>query len=354
MKAESGRNIHVTGSKVVGVVSCVPKKEVRNEYFHSKFTEQGVTDVIKMIGVQTRRWVDDNVSAGDLCLAAGKKLLNDLNWDPSTIDALIFISQTPDYRLPSTALTLQREMKISQRCIAFDINLGCSGYPYALWLGMTMIQSGAANRVLLAVGDTVSKIVDPQDRATAMLFGDAGSMTAIESATSEDQAFFILGSDGKGANNLIIPKGGFKDYSKANDARLKDKNSACLYMDGGEIFNFTLKTIPILVNETIEFAGLTLASYDYLLFHQANLFMLKHLAKKIKCPDEKFPININQFGNTSCASIPLLITTDLSKNFTKQGAQVGMFGFGVGYSWASASIDLSNLKVAELIEYESV
>ena len=354
MKAESGRNIHVTGSKVVGVVSCVPKKEVSNEYFHSTFTEQGVTDVIKMIGVQTRRWVDENVSTGDLCLAAGKKLLNDLNWDPSTIDALIFISQTPDYRLPSTALTLQREMKISQRCIAFDINLGCSGYPYALWLGMTMIQSGAASRVLLAVGDTVSKIVDPRDRATAMLFGDAGSMTAIESTTSEDQAFFILGSDGKGANNLIIPKGGFKDYSKANDARLKDKNSACLYMDGGEIFNFTLKTIPTLVNETIEFAGLTLASYDYLLFHQANLFMLKHLAKKIKCPDEKFPININQFGNTSCASIPLLITTDLSKNFTKQSAQVGMFGFGVGYSWASVSIDLSNLKVAELIEYESV
>ena len=350
MSTQVGRMVRLTGSRLAGVVSCIPAKEVGNEYFYPEFGQQGVADVVKMIGVETRRWANEDITAGDLCLQAGKKLLNDLQWDSASVDAILFVSQTPDYRLPATALTLQRELNISPNCIAFDINLGCSGYPYALWLGMTMIQSGAASRVLLAVGDTVSKISDPHDRATALLFGDAGTMTAIESSAAEDEAYFILGSDGNGANNLIVPKGGFKDFSRKNDPRLIDKDPACLYMDGGEIFNFTLKAVPRLVSETMELAKLPLESYDYLLFHQANLFMLKHLGKKLKIPNEKFPININKFGNTSCASIPLLLTSNLRDKLKGSTLQIGMFGFGVGYSWASVSMKIGNLKVLELIE----
>ncbi len=354
MDLQVGREIKVSGSRIVGVVSCIPSQELNNEYFAAEFGPQEVSDVVKMIGVKTRRRADKDISTGDLCLQAGRKLLIDLEWPAETIDAIIFISQTPDYRLPATALVLQNKLGISSNCIAFDINLGCSGYPYALWLGMTMIQSGAANRVLLAVGDTISKLSDPHDRATALLFGDAGTVTAIENSSSEDCAHFILGSDGKGANNLIVPKGAFKDYSKSNDARIFKKNPSCLYMDGGEIFNFTLKCIPTLLKKTFDFSNIAFEDCDYFLFHQANLFMLNHLAKKNKIPVEKFPINIDRYGNTSSASIPLLLTTNLKDLVNKSAIQLALFGFGVGYSWASASFKTNGLRVLELVEYEDI
>ena len=343
-----GRHVHVAGAAIVGVVSCLPKNQVSNAHFESRFGDAEVKDVVKMIGVQNRFWTDEHTSTRDLCAQAGRRLLTQLDWPATSVDALIFVSQTPDYRLPASACALQSDLGLPAACIAFDINLGCSGYPYALWLGMTMVQSGAARRVLLAVGDTISKIVDPADRSTALLFGDAGTVTAIEAA-QEQKASFVLGTDGRGACNLIVPKGGFKDYSKSGDPRLLEKASDCLYMDGGEIFNFTLKAVPALVSETIESSGIPLDEHDGFLFHQANLFMLKHLAKKAKLPVDKTPINIDQYGNTSCASIPLLMTTCLQDRLQKESMQLAMFGFGVGYSWAGASVSVGPLKCVETI-----
>jgi 3-oxoacyl-[acyl-carrier-protein] synthase III len=343
------RCVKVTGAGIVGVVSCLPERQVSNAHFDAQFGESAVKDVVKMIGVENRFWTDANTSTRDLCSKAGYRLLQQLDWLPTSVDALIFVSQTPDYRLPATACALQADLGLPSACIAFDINLGCSGYPYALWLGMTMVQTGAAHRVLLAVGDTISKIVDPADRSTALLFGDAGTMTAIE-AMPERSASFVLGTDGRGVCNLIVPKGGFKDHSQSGDPRLIDKASDCLYMDGGEIFNFTLKAVPTLVNETIELSGIPLENHDGFLFHQANMFMLKHLTKKAKLSPEKTPINIDQYGNTSCASIPLLMTTCLKDRLLDESMQLAMFGFGVGYSWAGASLSVGPLKCAETIK----
>lgn len=339
----------MTGARIAGLVSCVPSHDVGNEYFIDRFDQTGIDDVVKMIGVVKRRWVDSNTTTSDLCKAAGQRLLAGLAWEPETIDALVFVSQTPDYRLPATACLLQAEWGLSTSCIAFDVNLGCSGYPYALWLGMTMIQSGAATRVLLAVGDTVSKIVDPQDRSTAMLFGDAGTVTALQ-ASPDSQARFILGTDGRGAHNLIVPQGGCRNTAENSDSRLAGKNLSSLYMDGGEIFNFTLRAVPSLVTRTMEFSGKSHESYDAFLFHQANLFMLKHLIKKAKLPVERTPINIDDFGNTSSASIPLLMTTSLKTELAEKTMELAMFGFGVGYSWSSASISVGPLDVVETIE----
>lgn len=347
---KSGREVRVNGSRLVGLVSCVPAREIGNEFFLERFDQASINDVVKMIGVNKRRWVEPETTAKDLCKAAGLRLLTDLAWEPETVDALIFISQTPDFRLPATACALQSDLRLSTACIAFDVNLGCSGYPYALWLAMTMIQSGAARRVLLAVGDTVSKIIDLDDRSTAMLFGDAGTVTALEASSVDDQAHFIMGTDGRGAQNLIVPSGGFKDYSLANDPRLINKDPSCLYMDGGEIFNFTLRSVPLLVAETLGFAKRSIDSYDAFLFHQANLFMIKHLAKKSKLPSDRVPINIDNFGNTSCASIPLLMTTSLKSQLAERSLQLAMFGFGVGYSWAAASLSVGPLQVVEMIE----
>lgn len=344
----SSRNVQVIGASVVGVVSCLPERKIDNKHFETYFGEATVQDIVKMIGVENRYWTDENTSTRNLCAKAGQHLLGNLNWLPQTVDALIFISQTPDYRLPATACALQADLGLPTACIAFDINLGCSGYPYALWLGMTMVQSGAARRVLLAVGDTISKIVDPGDRSTALLFGDAGTVTAIESAPGET-ASFVMGTNGHGAHNLIVPRGAFKDYSTTNDPRLIGKSADCLYMDGSEVFNFTLKAIPELVQETIKLSGLTKEEHDGFLFHQANLFMLKHLTKKSKLPAEKTPINIDQFGNTSCASIPLLLSSSLKTRLRQESMRLAMFGFGVGYSWAGASLNIGPLKCVEVI-----
>ena len=345
-----GREARTVGGRIAGVVSCVPSHVRRNEEFHATFGESGVADVVKMIGVQTRRQVQGDTTTRDLCRVAGERLLAGLEWAPQSVDALIFVSQTPDFRLPATACALQSDLGIGTSCIAFDVNLGCSGYPYALWLGLTMLQTGAARRVLLAVGDTISRIVDPSDRATALLFGDAGTMTALEADESAGPARFVMGTDGRGATNLIVPSGGFRDHSKSGDPRLDGRSACALYMDGGEIFNFTLRAVPPLVARTIELGAADGATHDFHLFHQANQFMLKHLIKKAKLRPEQAPLNIEEFGNTSCASIPLLMTTRLQDVLRGSKMRLGLFGFGVGYSWASASLDVGPLRVVETIE----
>lgn len=346
-----GREVAVGGARIAGVVSCVPTREVDNTGFVERFGEQAVHDVVKMIGVTRRRHVDDGTTTRDLCRVAGRRLLADLAWDPAGIDALLFVSQTPDFRLPATACVLQAELGLSTSCIAFDINLGCSGYPYALWLGMTMIQSGAARRVLLAVGDTVTRMVDPADRATAMIFGDAGTVTALEACADAPKASFVLGTDGRGASHLIVPEGAF-GRGPAGDPRLQDRDPACLFMDGGEIFNFTLRAIPPLVARTVALGGMPVERYDAFLFHQANRFMLNHLVKKCRLPADRVPINIGDYGNTSSASIPLLMTTSLREQLRERGGRLAMFGFGVGYSWGAAALETGPVRVVETIDYD--
>lgn len=342
-----GREARLTGARIMGVVSCVPPKIRVNEDFHSTFGESAVADVVKMIGVQSRHQVEGTVTTRDLCRHAATQLLGKLEWSADSVDAVLFVSQTPDFRLPPTACALQADLGIAPGCIAFDINLGCSGYPYALWLGMSMIQTGAARRVLLAVGDTISRVVDPNDRATALLFGDAGTVTALEADTAAPPAHFLLGSDGAGVSHLIIPTGGFRDHAACGDPRLEGRLGDTLYMDGGEIFNFTLRTIPPLVARTVEMGSDLGKAPSHYLFHQANQFMLKHLVKKAKLTPEQAPINIDQYGNTSSASIPLLMTTKLRDALASGEQRIAMFGFGVGYSWASANLTIGPLRVVE-------
>lgn len=338
------------GARIAGVVSCVPSTEVDNARFVEMFGEDAVRDVVKMIGVQTRRHASPNVSTADLCLRAGQHLLTGLSWSASDVDAVIFVSQTPNYVLPATAFVLQAGLGLSSATVAFDVNLGCSGYPYALWLGACMIRTGAARKVLLAVGDTISKIVDPADRSTALLFGDAGTVTALEADTEERPLHFVLGSDGGGVADLIVPQGSFKTYDAQSDARMQGKAPECLFMDGSSIFNFTLKAVPGLVSETLALSGWPKEDYDAFLFHQANLFMLKHLVKKAGLPAEKAPFNIDRYGNTSSASIPLLMTTTLASSLRERELRLGMFGFGVGFSWAGAALAAGPLEIVETIE----
>jgi 3-oxoacyl-[acyl-carrier-protein] synthase-3 len=338
---------HTSGGRIAGIVSCVPSRRIENDHFFDRFGEK-VSEVVKMTGVQTRYWVEDGATTSDLCARAANRLLDGLGWERDSVDGIIFVSQTPDYRLPATSCILQDRLGFRTGILAFDVSLGCSGYPYSLWLALMMIQTGAARRILLAVGDTSSIMNDSDDRGTALLFGDAGTVTAVEATQDgSGEAHFILGTDGQGADNLIVAEGAFRKREAVG--KLEGRQLDKLYMDGGEVFNFTLKAVPGLIRDTLGAAGKAIDDYDVFLLHQANAFMIRHLAKKAKLPPEKVPINIDRYGNTSSATLPLLMTTDVADDLSTGERQVAMFGFGVGYSWAAASMKIGPLKCVETI-----
>lgn len=348
-----GQHAVTHAARIAGVVSCLPQRQVLNAEFEPSLGQQVIDDVTKMIGVHARHWADRATTAADLCQKAAEHLLAGLGWSADSVDALVFLSQTPDHRLPATACTLHGKLKLRPGVVAFDVNLGCSGYPYALWLGQMMVQSGVAKRALLLVGDTISKTVDPLDRATALLFGDAGTATAIEALpvghAPTEASHFVLGTDGAGADNLIIPSGGFREPAEQGDDRWQGRDLQTLFMDGGQVFNFTLQAVPELVASCMRASGRAADEHDAFLFHQANQFMLKHLVKKTKLPADRVPINIDKVGNCSCASIPLLMCTELAPRLRAEALTVAMFGFGVGYSWAAASVPVGPLSCVDTI-----
>jgi 3-oxoacyl-[acyl-carrier-protein] synthase-3 len=326
------------GSRIAGVVTCCPAQKIENLSFLDRFTIQDIESVKKLTGVSSRYWVNESQSGLDLSISAATKLLHGLNWDSKNIDAIVYVSQSPENILPATSIRMGSSIGARPGIAAFDINLGCSGYPYGLYILMSMVQTGLIRKGLLVASETPSRIVDPYDKSTAMLFGDAGSVTAIESAEINYKSHFIMGSDGAGADNLVIPNCRFSAKKNKVDKRLAGHNPDFLFMDGPEIFNFTIKTVPPLVNEAIKNAKTPL---DVFLFHQANTFMLEHLRKKMKLSKDLVPLNIADFGNTSVASIPLLLTTKVrSLRNTKTKLHLGMFGFGVGYSWASCTTNI--------------
>ena len=338
----------VAGARIAGVVSCVPSRILTNAEFVRQFGEDSVRDVVKMIGVEQRHTTAGHETTGDLCCKAAQRLLEALGWLPAVIRAVVFVTQTPDYRLPATACTLQNRLGLTTDCAAFDVNLGCSGYVYGLWLAMMIAAQEPKSKVLLLVGDTVSKTVDDRDRATAMLFGDAGSATAIEWTGEGEAAQFVLGTDGAGARNLMIPEGAYRT-DQTPDPRLDGRDSSRLFMDGAEIFNFTLGGVPALLDSLLESGACSREELDAVLFHQANAFMIRHLIKKMKLEPKRVPINIGRYGNTSSASLPLLMTSELSSSLRERTRRLALLGFGVGYSWGGAMLEIGPLACVETV-----
>jgi len=341
---------------IKGIVCAVPKNIVKNDDFEKYFPKEDINKITEMTGVKERRITNSDTCTSDLCTAAAAKLIEELDWPADTIDGIIFISQTPDYRLPATSCVVQDKLGLSTECMAFDVNLGCSGYVYGLWMAANFIATGALKRILLLVGDTISKAISPNDRSTSMLFGDAASATALEMDETSSTISFVLKTDGKGSDNLIIPAGGYRNpATQENLVRIVQPDGSIrslndLYMDGGEIFNFTIKRVPPLVKELLSINNLDVKDIDYFVFHQANEFILKHLAKKLKLSQEQTPISIDRFGNTSSASIPLTITSELQDVLSSNKKKLAMIGFGVGYSWGGALMNAGPLASLRLLE----
>ncbi len=341
------KGLAVADVRLRGVVSALPARRLDNADFEAQFGRDAIADVVKMIGVEQRYWMETDQTASDFCFLAAERLLARLGWTPDSVDALVFVSQTPDHRLPATACLLHGRLGLSSRCQAFDVGLGCSGYVYGLWLASLLIQGGCG-RVLLLAGEAMSRLIDPADRATALLFGDAGTASALERSAGAPPIHFVLGTDGAGASNLIVSGGGFRT-PEPDDRRPATLAEDHLFMDGGEVFSFTLRAVPKLVLETLANAGLERDRLDALLLHQANRFMLRHVVKKLGLSEAQAPINIDRYGNTSSASIPLLMTTDVSRRLTSETMRVMSVGFGVGYSWGAALMELEPLSCAETL-----
>jgi 3-oxoacyl-[acyl-carrier-protein] synthase-3 len=323
----------IEGFRVAGVSTCVPARAVDNQECGKDYGADEVRKVVAMAGVQHRRVVAPGITAADLCYEAAAELLDRLGWEKESITGLILVTQSPDYFLPSSSCLVHKWLGLSDRCAAFDVGLGCSGYPYGLYLAASMLRSGGQQRILMLHGETPSLFPSAEDHATTLLFGDAGSATALESVDGGNPAFFSLHTDGAGYEGLIMRGGGFRDRNPQNPRH------RYLEMDGAGIFNFTIKRVPPLIHETLEFAKLQVSDVDWYLFHQSNRFIMKHLAKKCAVPEERMPIVLDRFGNSGGPSVALALTQGVS-SAQRKAWRVMMLGYGVGLSWGSALLEI--------------
>ncbi|MFA6922349.1 MAG: ketoacyl-ACP synthase III [Gallionella sp.] len=341
MNAASG----VLGHVALRAISCaVPDHPVGNEQFVARFGE-GVDKFAKMTGVVRRCVALPEQTSSDLSYVAAKRLFDTGKAAPEEIDAVIFVSQTPDYILPATACVLHQRLGLKKECLAFDINLGCSGFVYGLFVAGSLCRREGIRNVLLCGGDTLSKVVSPADKSAAMLFGDAGFATLLTHTEGDDNPWhYLYGTDGSGNKAIMIPSGAQRNKLGSHEARefgegvLRSDHD--LYMDGTEVFNFTISEVPSAIKRLMEQSERTPENTDMLVLHQANLFILKQIAKMTKFPVEKVPVTIDRFGNTSVTSIPLTLCDTLAANSDKTARRVILAGFGVGLSWGVVSLEV--------------
>lgn len=343
---------------IKGVAAAVPERTEYNKDF-PKLSEEQLEQYIKTVGVQERRCAihDGSLCTSDLCYEAAEKLLSELDWNREEIGLLVFVSHTQDYKLPSTACILQDRLGLPKETMAFDVPLGCSGFVYGLGIAGNLVSQGFVKKALLLVGNTQSVYASPEDKSTALLFGDAGSAMALEYDEAQQDSFkFHYQTDGAGYENLIVPDGGcrhpFNEYSADMEefeegirrSRLHEK------MDGGAVFTFAFFNVPKSLKALMKEYEIDSDKVDYLLLHQANKFMLDGIRKKLKFPEEKAPNNIDRFGNTSGTSIPLLMVTELREELQQCKLNHLCCGFGVGLSLGSAYFTTDYIVVPELIE----
>lgn len=352
--------VQASGVRLAGVASAVPDQIQTVDDDGRVFGCAEARKIGESIGVLSRRIAPHDITASDLCAAAAEKLLNELGWERSSIRAVLFLSQTPDYIAPATACLLQERLGLPKTCAAIDLNMGCSGYVYGLSLASQFVRGIAAGengqgRVLLLVGDTVSRMLSPQDRATVMLFGDAGSATALEFDESAAPMVFTLGTDGSGAKHLMVPVGGARaPRTPQTSLRTERENGNVrsdedLYMNGAEVFTFALAQVPAMVKETCRAAGWNLEEADGVVMHQSNSFMLNHLRKRMKIAEEKFLVALDGFGNTSCASIPVALTHQWAGSRSESPRKLLMVGYGLGWSWGGAAIEVDDVLLPEMV-----
>lgn len=328
--------------RIAAISSSVPPILRKTEDFIDWLGIETVEKIKKNVGINEGYIAPSDMTTSDLCYDAAIKLMEATSIEPSEIEALIFVSQTPDYIAPSTACLLQYRLGLSDRCLAFDINLACSGYIYGLNAAMSLIGDSKLKKVLLLAGDTVSKHCSPKDKTLTVLSTDAGTATLIEYDENCNDSLFCLHTIGRGFRNLIVPSGGYRHRTGITERVEREpdvfRSDYDGYMNGAEVFKFSITQVPKMIKEFKSFYNIPEFSAHFL--HQANSFIITNIAKRIGAPSETVPISIDRYGNTGAATIPLTICDALSNSRGLDLSESLICGFGIGLSLGAACVDL--------------
>lgn len=324
-------------SYIKAISAFLPETVITNDQLVEEFPEWSVEKIANKVGVNKRHLAADLKTSDMATLAASKLLADNPEIFKDDIDFVLLCTQSPDYFLPSTACIVQARLGLSNQCGAFDFNLGCSGYEYGLAVAKGLIKAGIARNILFITSETYNKHLHPKDKGNRTIFGDAATATIISTEGKAKIGEFVLGTNGHGADSLIVKSGGFAHPQKYNDITFDEngnpKSSDYLYMDGAEIFNFTLRTVPQMVRDTLKANNLVDKDIVLYVFHQANAFMLNHLRKKLKIEENRFFVNLKDYGNTVSSTIPLALIDANNQGLLKGNVLVA--GFGVGLSWGA-------------------
>lgn len=342
--------------RIAGISAGVPRfvasnlHPLENDGVSSEYSPEAFVEATGVL----ERHVSDTLTTSDLCYEAAERLIADLKWDKQEIEAIVFVSQTADYVLPATACILQDRLGLSKECYAEDVALGCSGWVYGLSNVASLVSTGAIKKALLLAGDAKKRAKGSLDP----LFGHAGTATAIEYAEGNNGFKFHFGTDGSGYDAIIMPDGGSRNQVSMDSFKLEDVDGKQMHrlqthMKGMDVFSFGISTAPKSVKKLAERFGFNYLDYDYFVFHQANMKMNSLISKKLKLDSDKVPSCMYSFGNTSSASIPLTIVTQL-KNRCENGFKFICCGFGVGLSWGTVAFVSDGLVVSELVEVEDL
>ncbi|MDE6271927.1 MAG: ketoacyl-ACP synthase III [Muribaculaceae bacterium] len=340
--------IRFNNCRIVGISAGVPSHV---EPTVSTTDQYAAKEYMETTGIIEKRFSND-FTTSDLCLPAAERLIEDLGWNKKDIDALFFVSQTPDYILPATACVLHGKLGLTKSCLSMDISLGCSGWVYGVSAAMGMVESGFVRKVLVMAGDARKHALEEPDQ----LFGYAGTVTAIEYNPEKASPIYIqLGSDGSGYDAIIRPGGGTRNRFTEDSLKLemcedgRMRHSLQTRMKGMDVFAFGITTAPKSIKQLSKEFDLDYLSYDYFVFHQANRMMNETIRKKLKLDDDKVPYSMTHFGNTSSASIPLTIVTQLGDKLEGRKKLIGC-AFGVGLSWGTIAFETENIVISQLVE----
>ena len=344
------------GVGISALSAAIPRTIVNNYEYTQYFPKEQVKEVVDKVGIYERRFADEHTCSSDLCFVAAEKLIADNNINREEIDLLVFLSQTPDYRMPATSILLQERLGLSHSTIAFDITLGCSGFIYGLSIIYALMEKKGLRKALFLDGETRSKVYSPKDRRSAFLFGDGGVAALIERDEKFGKSYFSLNSDGSRGDLIMIKGGGYRHPSSIETLKEKVvdeygniRNDEQGYMQGADVFNFVIREIPKDIKRVLEHTGIEADTLDYYIFHQANSFINSYLAKKLKLDISKIPSTIYKYGNTSSVSVPLTIVSELQGQFDIP-KRILLSAFGVGMTWATGIITLDGCKISEIVE----
>lgn len=349
--------LQIQNVKIKAIAAAVPDQIYNNlDYDWISLKEREV--LIETTGISERHFSKSGTCTSDVAVYAAEKLINEINWDKDEIELIVFVSQSRDYVLPNTACLIQDRLKISKKCMAFDIPLGCSGYVYGLSVATSLVSHGSIKKAILIAGDVASYDLSYTDKSAYPLFGDAVSITCLEYTGNKEDIFdFNLQTDGSGFEAIIIPDGGNRNNIIAESLEKKQygegiiRNRKNIFLDGMKIFEFTLREVAKNIKQLLGHLNKTTDDYDFYVFHQANKIMNETVRKQLKLESEKVPYSLEKYGNTSSASIPLTIVTRLNNQVNNQHLNYIFSGFGVGLSWASVAVKLDKIYCPEIYIY---